>query len=189
MKFNDAFKYAFIKSIRNKKNVYFIIIMTFCVFALIASISFRIAYFDISNKKFENDYDARRIDVEDIEGKSDRFEQILKIDHVVEMYEYNYQIDDSIEFSIDGTYQQGEMTLKYGSEVTQPKNINGERIKNDDTGVAVCAKRFTTRGSSSPWTRSNVYIRNMDNSIGSLISIEKDIFEVVDGKELITGTY
>lgn len=189
MKYKDAFHYASIKLSRNKKNVYFIIIMSLCVFSLIACIYFYIVYFDIDNKSFNQSLDARRIVVEDIERKTNKFAQILKINHVVDMYDYDYQTRDLDDFYINGKKQIGYLSFNYGSEATQPQNINGKKIKNDDTGVAICSKNFKTSGNITPWSSDKIKFINMEDLIGSTISIEDDIFKKIDGKELKSGIY
>lgn len=189
MKYKDAFQYAFIKMARNKKNVYFIIIMTLCVFVLIASVYFYIVFFDIENKSYTRSLEARRIIVEDVENGNEKFSRILEINHVIDMYEYEYHTRDIDEFYIDGKKQKGYLTFNYGSEITQPKNINGRRISKDDTGVAICSKNFKTTSNSTVWSSDKIKFKNMDDLIGKTIYIEDNIFTKEDDREIMFGTY
>ncbi|MDE6141155.1 MAG: hypothetical protein K2G03_00990, partial [Bacilli bacterium] len=175
MKLGDSIKYSFLKTIRDKKNIYFIIIMTLCLFILIASLFFRIVYFALGDNQVEMAKDSRKVYVvsEEIskyfEDKNYDlgYDKLLELEHVVDVYSNKYDFYYITSETFKDDKHSGEIRLAYGSEKSQPKYINGEKIKNEDTGVAICSKRFypsTTNGSIS---NDNIQFINGDDLIGT----------------------
>lgn len=197
MKISDAIKYSYIKTIRDKKNIYFIIILTVCLFILIASLFFRIVYFDLVDDSIEMSKDSRKLAVrskEEYKYVKDKtydlgYDELLKIEHVVDTYSSKYDFYPIISKTFKNEKYDGNVLLLYGSEESQPKYINGEKIRNEDTGVAICSKRFYPNGEDKGMTNKDIEILNGDDLIGTTFEIEKEKYSQNENGFLPDGIY
>lgn len=180
MKLSDAIKYSYIKTIRDKKNIYFIIIMTLCLFILIASLFFRIVYFSIVDDYTETAKDSRKLWV--LSEKIDEYmkdktfdlgyEKLLEIEHVVDTYDGRYDFRHIKSDTFKNEKYDGFVNLVYGSEASQPKYVNGEIIKDGDTDVAICSKNFYPNSEEKGLSNKDIEFINGNDLIGTTFKIE-----------------
>lgn len=197
MKLSDNIKYSFLKTIRDKKNIYFIIIMTLCIFILIATLFFRIVYFALVDDELENNRSSRRIFVisKDAEKSFEDenydfgYDKILNLEHVVDVYDSRYDFYQITSDTFKNDLYDGGITLAYGSEASQPKYISGERIKNNDTGVAVCSKKFYPTFIEKGLSNSDIQFVDGDNIVGTTFTTEVEKYIRIGDNFVPSGTY
>lgn len=97
------------------------------------------------------------------------FDKILKIDHVVEMYDSEYSGYSVVTQDFKDKTHDGYLLLAYGSNNTLPKVIEGKKFKEDDTGVAICPINF------------------YPSLIGESLSIKEE--DYIDGRDYINKIF
>lgn len=169
-------KLSFLKTIRNKK--YFLFLILFIGFLVItASLTYKKFMVENIQNIIEREIGYRTIIVNDAENSSyNEFEdyninykKILKINHVVEIYNFKYYIYSTNILEYENSF----VDFYYGSQNTLPKNIIGRKYEDDETGVAICSKNFypfdiETLGKNSDFI-------NQDKILNSILTAEIDI--------------
>ena len=138
MKLKDIIKHAKNKVLREKKNLYFVLIITICTVVIIGACTFQNVFVGSLNNSLENDSMYNNILIfprsEDVDkygyDYEYTFEDIYGIDHVVDIY----SLDRNAYYSTDiTTYEDGAIDFVRGTEYTLPKDIIGESFSEDDT--------------------------------------------------------
>ena len=192
MKLKDVIKHAKNKVLREKKNIYFALIITICTVVIIGACTFQNIFVESLNNSLENDSTYNNILIfprdEDVDKYGSdyeyTFEDIYKIDHVVDIYSLR---KNEIYLTDITTYEDGAINFVRGTEYTLPKDVIGESFSEDDTGVAICPINFY------PYLKKpNLY--GFDYSfldgkelIGTTFTVEGDIEDRVNGEVIDTG--
>ena len=95
MKIKEIIKYAFKKTRREKRNIYFIAVLIMCTMVSIGTLTFRNMYFEKLERSIINDPLYRSITLgpdkgdyfKDMENYQFDVEQILNVNHVVDAYD------------------------------------------------------------------------------------------------------
>lgn len=190
MKTKDSIKYASTTTFREKKNFYFVIILMICTVVLIGTLTFKKLFFESLNNSFENDVIYRKLIVapsnkeytEHGPNYDYHYEKIYNIKHVQEIYNMNYDLVDQISKTFVTTEKNGYVELLFGTKNTIPKDIIGERLDMQDTGVAICAKNFYPSIKPDEKIDSKTKFLDGESLIGSKFIIERPIYERVGGK-------
>lgn len=194
MKMIDYLKYCFLKVIRNKKNIFLIIILIIGYLTISVSLTYKnyLAH-DIANI-VNGDVGFRSLTVSPKQSKeivdtsykegedyNKIYNKILNVEHVLEILNFQYYYNGVTPLE----YENGTIAFLYGSENTLPKNIIGETIKKDDTGVAICPTKFNPFGMAGEQDIKKT-IAGKD-LLGTPLTIEEDIYDKVDGRIKNTG--
>ena len=192
MKLKDIIKHAKNKVLREKKNIYFVLIITICTVVVIGVYTYKNMFMKSVNNTIENDSNYRNILIfprpEDVDKYGNdyeyTFEDIYEIDHVVDIYSLRRNEFLSLDVK---TYEDGTINFVRGTEYTLPKDVIGETFSEDDTGVAVCPIDFY------PYLKEpklygfeNIYLDGKE-LIGTTFTVEGDIRDRVNGEVIDTG--
>lgn len=177
--------FIFKRNIRDKKNIYYIIMMLICSVLLVSIVVIAYLYNINLNNQFNKNISFRALSVSP--SKADMMEYIMKkedkdfeynldeienIPHVTDVYSSKDSVM-KISNPIIAEKKQESMYLSYGTETSIPNIIVGKGIKYDDENVAICPNNF--------YPYDNIVFNEID----------KD--NIIDGKSLlnktITATY
>lgn len=138
----DFLKLSFIRLFRNKKNAFYVIVLSLFTVVLLSLLTFKnslINYIDnfiIKNIGFRTISVSPRDDVEDF-GYSD----LISINHVQDVHSANYDTT-SVESTFKSDELDGYIDLVYANYSILPTNVVGEKFDADDTGFAICPIDF-----------------------------------------------
>ena len=102
MKIKEIIKYALTKNIREKKNIYFGLILMICTIIALGSLSFRNWYFFMLERGYDKDPLYRTLiispNIKEYIANEGNFEydidKLKKIEHVIDIYDMNYSMFD-----------------------------------------------------------------------------------------------
>lgn len=138
----DFLRLSFIRLFRNKKNAFYVIVLSLFTVVLLSLLTFKnslINYIDnfiIKNIGFRTISVSPREDVEDF-GYSD----LISINHVQDVHSANYDTA-SVESTFKSDELDGYIDLVYANYSILPTNVVGEKFDADDTGFAICPIDF-----------------------------------------------
>lgn len=138
----DFLRLSFIRLFRNKKNAFYVIILSLFTVVLLSLLTFKnslINYIDnfiIKNIGFRTISVSPRDDVEDF-GYSD----LISINHVQDVHSANYDTA-SVESTFKSDELDGYIDLVYANYSILPSNVVGEKFDADDTGFTICPIDF-----------------------------------------------
>jgi ABC-type antimicrobial peptide transport system permease subunit len=138
----DFLRLSFIRLFRNKKNAFYVIVLSLFTVVLLSLLTFKnslINYIDnfiIKNIGFRTISVSPRDDVEDF-GYSD----LISINHVQDVHSANYDTA-SVESTFKSDELDGYIDLVYANYSILPTNVVGEKFDADDTGFAICPIDF-----------------------------------------------
>ncbi len=188
MKLKDSINYALKKVARNKKNIYFIIILMICTTTITGALYYRKTFLDSINYTITKTLQARSVIIIDTRENYD-YSAISNIDHIEEMYNFNYHHAYATSNSFKNDKYTGSITLKYGSEKMLPKNITGKKITSNDTGVAICPKYFYPSDSNKiNYFDSNLFLTS-DDILNKTLSISKRKETLINEERVEIGIY
>lgn len=197
MKVSDCIKFSFVKSFRNKNNIFFIIILTICSLTLMGVLTYRNYHLQNLDNKINKDISFRSIIVtpnsdEIIEHYEDKnydygYDNVKNLDHVLEIYNMDYNNYGVQSETFKNDQFEGTIRLLYGSENSIPNNIIGTKINSTDTGVAICPTKFYPTITNDT-TNLNKYIDGKD-ILNTSFKISETILKAVDGKNVNTGLF
>lgn len=193
MKISDNIKYSWIKTIRDKKNIYFIIILTICSILMIGAISFSKAFFTALEESKDFDVSSRSLLIMPGVKSSrnlinEKKDEIAKMDHVLEIVSSRgFVVGHAEEFK--SNIHSGGIEFIYGSENTLPDEIIGEKFTSEDTGVAICPINFYPGSMIEyPKGQKNIFLNGYD-LLNKTFEISNDVYDVVDKKVVQVGKY
>jgi len=191
-------KYSLLKVKRDKKNIYIMILLSLCTAVLLATLTFRNFYHELMNNYLKNDVAFRRVLISPDFNADDfqymgpdydyGYDKIFSVNHVINYYNMKYDFIVLKSNTFKNDKYDGTIELKYGSKNGLPKNIIGETITEDDTGVAVCTKNFYPSTNAPNREMKNAFV-DMEKLIGSTFTINNDVYKRVDGNLIVDGTY
>ena len=138
----DFLRLSFIRLFRNKKNAFYVIVLSLFTVVLLSLLTFKnslINYIDnfiIKNIGFRTISVSPRDDVEDF-GYSD----LISINHVQDVHSATYDTA-SVESTFKSDELDGYIDLVYANYSILPTNVVGEKFDADDTGFAICPIDF-----------------------------------------------
>lgn len=143
MKISDSIVYSFKKLIRNKKNIFYSLVLTVTSLLLLFTLSFSRAFFKYIDSDSTNILDKRKIlvskraDVASDDFINKNIESIRKIEHIDEAIPDNSAYPVVVP-ELKNDNQSGDLFFIHGSEFMLPENVIGEKFTSNDTGVAIC---------------------------------------------------
>ena len=145
-------EYIITKNIRNKRNIFLIILFLIC-FILV---NFTIIYYQNHvykiNKSINDSIDGRTFLVspksniiqnmteEEFYNYKYDYDKINSIEHVVASFPAHVQ--SGYDSSLKDDYYDGTLYLKYGSKEILKMDVIGHKMKDDDRNVMICPIKF-----------------------------------------------
>ncbi len=194
MNFVNAMKYATIKIFRNHKNFYFMLVIGIFSLILLMIFTYQKYMTDIHEKYLNTQLFYREISVmpSDITSDVDAlfYEPIRSIPHVLDIYDSRYGIFYTESPTFKEKIYDGVITLKYGSNATFPKIVEGNIFESNATGVAICSKNFYPSSyNTKDIIGSNDIFLDGEELIGKTFKTESKIYKRVDGDIIENGKY
>lgn len=188
MKLRDSINYALKKVARNKKNIYFIIILMICTTTVIGAIYYRVSTLKSLEYKLNDTIKARSITALPT-TESYNYNDLKNIKHIEDFYNIEYSITGGYSESFKNNKYSGNVGLKYGSEFALPKNIEGEVLSANDTGVAICPKYFyPSNNQKINYFDKDMFLTKKD-ILNKVFNIEREIIAIENDKTVVLGTY
>lgn len=188
MKLRDSINYTLKKIKRNKKNIFFILILAICTTTIIGALYYKETFLRSVDHSITKNLKSRSVIVTYPEENYD-YSVISKIEHIEEIYNFNYHHAYATTNSFKNDKYTGSITLKYGSEKMLPKNITGKKITSNDTGVAICPKYFYPSDSNKiNYFDSNIFLTS-DDILNKTLSISKRKETLINEERVETGIY
>ena len=192
MKLKDVIKHAKNKVLREKRNIYFALIITICTVVVIGACTFQNIFVESLNTIIENDSMYNNILIFPREEDVDKygsdyeytFEDIYEIEHVVDIYSLR---KNEIYLTDITTYEDGAINFVRGTEYTLPKDIIGETFSEDGTGVAICPIDFYPYLNEPKLYGFEYSFLDGKELIGTTFTVEGDIEDMVNGEVIDTG--
>ena len=144
-------KFIYKRNIRDKKNIYYIIMMSLCSLLLLCILMFQ--HMRNNSKEWVLDHvkEMRQIIVapgydESMKFFSDKsydfkIDELRKIPHVVDIHSSDYDFAILEDLKIDDI-QGSDLWVYYGAEGVSPKIIKGESFDIKDRDVMICPNKF-----------------------------------------------
>lgn len=184
MNINNILKYSLLKVLRNKKNIFLMLILLIGFLLINCAISYRNYLSNDIDNQINKDLGYRSINVSlnedssysENEEYSNKYNKLLDIDNILEIYNFQYYYYGAPILE----YENGFVNFLYGSKNTIPDKIIGETISENDTGVAICPIKFYPYMFDEDEYDGN-YIDGKD-VLGTTISIEETIYSKENGK-------
>ena len=190
-------EYIITKNIRNKRNI-FLIILFFICFILV---NFTIIYYQNHvykiNKSINDSIDGKTFLVspksniiqnmteEEFYNYKYDYDKINSIEHVVASFPAHVQ--SGYDSSLKDDYYDGTLFLKYGSKEILKMDVIGHKMKDDDRNVMICPIKFHPSSYSFENT-GNLKFIDGKSLIGKKIDVMYDLYEKNEkGKNVIVG--
>lgn len=190
-------EYIITKNIRNKRNIFLIILFLIC-FILV---NFTIIYYQNHvykiNKSINDSIDGRTFLVspksniiqnmteEEFYNYKYDYDKINSIEHVVASFPAHVQ--SGYDSSLKDDYYDGTLYLKYGSKEILKMDVIGHKMKDDDRNVMICPIKFHPSSYSFENT-GNLKFIDGKSLIGKKIDVMYDLYEKNEkGKNVIVG--
>lgn len=190
-------EYIITKNIRNKKNIFLIILFLIC-FILV---NFTIIYYQNHvykiNKSINDSIDGRTFLVspksniiqnmteEEFYNYKYDYDKINSIEHVVAFFPAHVQ--SGYDSSLKDDYYDGTLFLKYGSKEILKMDVIGHKMNDDDRNVMICPIKFHPSSYSFENT-GNLKFIDGKSLIGKKIDVMYDLYEKNEkGKNVIVG--
>ena len=190
-------EYIITKNIRNKRNIFLIILFLIC-FILV---NFTIIYYQNHvykiNKSINDSIDGRTFLVspksniiqnmteEEFYNYKYDYDKINSIDHVVASFPAHIQ--SGYDSSLKDDYYDGTLFLKYGSKEILKMDVIGRKMDDEERNVMICPIKFHPSSYSFENT-GNLKFIDGKSLIGKKIDIMYDLYEKNEkGKNVIVG--
>ena len=134
----DFIKLSFIKFIRNKKNIFYVLILSIFTVILLSLITFEKSLVNYIDNFIVKNIGFRTLSVSPKNSSKDLgYSELVNIEHVVDVHSANYDTV-SVESSFKTEDLDGYVDFVYANQNTLPNVIIGEKFNASDTGVAIC---------------------------------------------------
>ena len=190
-------EYIITKNIRNKRNIFLIILFLIC-FILV---NFTIIYYQNHvykiNKSINDSIDGRTFLVspksniiqnmteEEFYNYKYDYDKINSIDHVVASFPAHVQ--SGYDSSLKDDYYDGTLFLKYGSKEILKMDVIGRKMDDEERNVMICPIKFHPSSYSFENT-GNLKFIDGKSLIGKKIDVMYDLYEKNEkGKNVIVG--
>lgn len=194
MKIKDSIKYSFLKTMRNKKNIYFMLVLTICSLTIVGAISYRDVFTKNRENYMQDNIAARSLSIfpnNYYEHYLDKdydygYDKVKNIEGVLGIYNMKYD-SFGVMANFENSDNNGHLALMYGASFTLPEVVEGRTINENDTGVAICPINFYAKQQNElPKYTEFVDGRSL---IGTKFSIKEEIFTSNNYSIVSTGKY
>ncbi len=197
MKVSDLLKYSYLKTIRDKKNIYFIVILLILSILLLGILNYSESFISSINTSLINDPKERKLVVfpdPDLfllhynEPDFDYgFDKLLELDHVSDVFYHQLEETGGVS-SFKDSNRDGTIRFMYGSDATVPKIVAGKMFDKNATGVAVCPEIFYPSYDIKDAKKNKNSLLLRDDLLGKKFSVDVDKMEYIKGPKKV-GTY
>ncbi len=152
MKVSDLLRYSYLKIIRDKKSIYFIVVLLILSILLLGVLNYQTSFLEDIDKNFIISSDFRSLIVDPSDAEMEKhwddadydygYNNILNMNHVEDAYYFHLDNFYSGITSFKNDIYDGQIELLYGSKSTMPKLVAGEMFDKNATGVAICSNYF-----------------------------------------------
>ena len=142
MNFGEFFKNTFIGVFRDKRKLFYVVVLLFCSLISFFILNFKKNFDMYVNESMTKNIGFRTLSVSPKQDKEDLgLSELISLDHVVDVYTFRYG-SMSVDSSFKNENIEGTIELLYGSPDIQPNVIMGRGFESDDTNVAICPNFF-----------------------------------------------
>ncbi len=139
---SDDIKNALKNIYRNKKNSILIIIFSLLIFLFFVDMCVFKNFFDFYETMYNKNILVNTLFVDNLElGPDKAIEELKEIDHIVDVFESDYQIIGA-QSNLSNNGLEAGITLKYGIKKMVPKSIIGKKADELLPGELVCPDKF-----------------------------------------------
>lgn len=184
MSIRDKLEFVKKNFFRNKKNFYVLLQFVICSLVLMLAMTFKDNFHNLITETLSQNIGFRSLSVTVKPEESDFGEnELLNVEHVVAVYSSKYD-SISLESSFKSNGMDGYLDLLYSDNSIIPDVLYGEKMDENDTGVAICPLNFY------PDSRAYDLFVNYDNIlngrelIGSNFQVEYYSYKY-DGESLV----
>ena len=172
MNFGEFFKNTFVGIFRDKRKLFYVVVLLFCSLIAFSILTFKNNFDVYVNETITRNIGFRTLSVSPKQDKEDLgLSELIPLDHVVDVYSFQYG-SMSVESSFKNENIKGTIELLYGSPDIQPNVIMGRGFKSDDSNVAICPNIFYPDSSAYELQLDNKYVINGD----SLLNNEFEVY-------------
>lgn len=142
MSIKDYFKNAFSMIFRDKKKIFYIIIMIICTILATCSLAFNYNYKNYVATSINKNIGFRTLMVSPKEDLNDLGKaELFNINHVVDVYDSSYN-SKALYSNLKNTNLDGYVELIYGSMKALPNVVSGRTFGEEERNVAICPVKF-----------------------------------------------
>lgn len=193
--------FIFKRNIRDKKNIYYIMMMSLCSIIFIIVLCMAYLYYINLNTQFNKNTSFRTLIVlpskaemmkyilnNDTNDYAYNFDEIKSIEHITDVYSSKESMIAINDVKI-GPYQGETLYLLYGTESSIPNLIAGHGIKYDDENVAICSNKIIPKESITYKEIEKKEILDGNSLLNSNISGKYDLrkYDKEKEKNIIIG--
>lgn len=185
MNFGEFFKNTFVGIFRDKRRLFYIVVLLFCSLISFSILTFKNNFDMYVNETVTKNIGFRTLSVSPKQDKEDLgLNELIPLDHVVDVYSFMYGTM-SVESSFKNENVEGTIELLYGSPDIQPNVIMGRGFESDDSNVAICPDIF--------YPDSSAYELQLDNKYAidgnSLLNNEFEVYYTEFVFDIDTNTF
>ena len=142
MNFGEFFKNTFVGIFRDKRKLFYVVVLLFCSLIAFSILTFKNNFDVYVNETITRNIGFRTLSVSPKQDKEDLgLSELIFLDHVVDVYSFMYGTM-SVDSSFKNENIEGTIELLYGSPDIQPNVIMGRGFESDDSNVAICSNIF-----------------------------------------------
>ena len=157
MNFGEFFKNTFIGVFRDKRKLFYVVVLLFCSLISFFILNFKKNFDMYVNESMTKNIGFRTLSVSPKQDKEDLgLSELISLDHVVDVYTFRYG-SMSVDSSFKNENIEGTIELLYGSPDIQPNVIMGRGFESDDSNVAICPNIFYPDSSAYELRYNDVY--------------------------------
>lgn len=185
MNFGEFFKNTFVGIFRDKRKLFYVVVLLFCSLIAFSILAFKNNFDMYVNETVTKNIGFRTLSVSPKQDKEDLgLSELIPLDHVVDVYSFQYG-SMSVESSFKNENIDGTIELLYGSPEIQPNVIMGRGFESDDSNVAICPNIFYPDSSAYELQLDNKYVINGD----SLLNNEFEVYYTESVFNFDTNTF
>lgn len=185
MNFGEFFKNTFVGIFRDKRKLFYVVVLLFCSLIAFSILTFKNNFDVYVNETITRNIGFRTLSVSPKQDKEDLgLSELIFLDHVVDVYSFMYGTM-SVDSSFKNENIEGTIELLYGSPDIQPNVIMGRGFESDDSNVAICSNIFYPDSSAYELQLDNEYVINGD----SLLNNEFEVYYTESVFNFDTNTF
>lgn len=185
MNFGEFFKNTFVGIFRDKRKLFYVVVLLFCSLIAFSILAFKNNFDMYVNETVTKNIGFRTLSVSPKQDKEDLgLSELIPLEHVVDVYSFQYGTM-SVDSSFKNENIEGMIELLYGSPEIQPNVIMGRGFESNDSNVAICPNIF--------YPDSSAYELQLDNKYAidgnSLLNNEFEVYYTESIFDFDTNTF
>ncbi len=185
MKINDIFSYNLKNILRNKKNIFYLIILIICVFILLTSLTFVSNLKNFIDKSIFKNIGFRTLSVQ-LKGEKEEISNLKSIKYVKDVYSSQYG-SVFVETNFEDNKFDGVLELTYLDETAKNEIVDKENVKNfENNDYLICPLQFYPSSEAGMIKIANNDILDGNSFIGKNIEIYYSSYKLDENLTLIS---